>query len=312
MTTTPAPFRFGVQTYAAGSAAQWRDQALRAADLGYTSAHLPDHLGGQFSPLPALTAVATAAPGLRVGPMVLNCAVRHPVALAKELATLDVLAEGRLDVGLGVGWQSTDFVRSGTPRLDPGARVRRLMEFVAVLEALWEHGELSHEGEFFQFADAKCLPKPVQSRLPLFVGGGSPKVLGFAGRRAQTVGLDVPQPSGQFHPATFLGAASRSAFLRRAEWARVAAAEAGREITLSMQIPSGLVRLDGGSTEDIAEQWGVTSDVLADSPLSLLGDTDAVVEKLQKWRVESGVSFLVIPADAMTVAAPLVARLAGM
>lgn len=304
-------FEFGVQLYGAADAKAWQEQAQRASDLGYRSVHMPDHLGGQFSPLLALGAAAAAAPRLRVGTLVLNCATRHPVVLGKELATLDVLTDGRLQVGVGAGWQRTDFVRSGTDPLDPAGRVRRLIEYVMVLEALWQGQELTHHGEFFDFEGARCQPRPIQARFPLLVGGGSVKVLSFAGRRAQTVGLDVPQPAGHFEPRTFLLAASRRAFLQRAAWTWNAAAEAGRDITLLMQIPSDLLHLSGSAEATVASRWGVAAEVLVDSPLALVGELHAVVEQLQRWREESGVSYLVVPADAMDAAGPLVDRLAG-
>jgi probable F420-dependent oxidoreductase len=305
------PFAFGVQLYAAADAAAWREQARRAADLGYRSVHLPDHLGGQFSPLLALAAAAAAAPGLRIGTLVLNCAIRHPVVLAKELATLDVLTEGRLQVGVGAGWQLTDFARAGIDRLRPAARIRRLIEYVTILDDLWRGKELTHHGEFYRFADARCLPRPVQPEVPLLVGGGSVTVLSFAGRQAQGVGLDVPQPAGRFEPRAFLLAAGRQAFRQRAEWARAAAAAAGNDITLYQQIPSDLVHLDGSAAAEVAARWDAGTDELLDSPLALVGEVDVVVERLRRWREESGVSYLIIPADAMDSASPLVARLAG-
>jgi probable F420-dependent oxidoreductase len=310
-TSTNPPFRFGVQMHHTADAKSWHASAQRAADLGYHSVHMPDHLGGQFSPLLALAAIASTQPSIRIGTLVLNCALRHPVVLAKELATLDVLSEGRLEVGLGAGWQRTDFLRSGTDRLGPAARLRRLAEYVTVLETLWRGGELDHRGEFFHCTGAVCLPRPVQARLPLLIGGGSRRILELAGGRAQTVGLDVPQPRGRFDPAVFLRAAGRAAFLSRAGWARAAAVATGRDITLQMQIPADLLHIGTDAPDRVAARWGVPTEVLHDCPLALVGSVDEVTERLRRWRAESGVSYLVVPADAMVAASPLVERLAG-
>ncbi|HEY3611839.1 MAG TPA: LLM class flavin-dependent oxidoreductase [Pseudonocardiaceae bacterium] len=300
------PFEFGVQLYGATDVKEWREQAQRAYDLGYRSVHLPDHLGGQFDPLLGLADAAAAVPGLRIGTLVLNCATRHPVVLAKALATLDVLTDGRLEVGLGAGWQRTDFERTGIDRLGPAGRVRRLTEYVTILETLWRGEELTHHGEFFDIDGARCLPTPVQRSLPLLIGGGSADILRFAGRRARAVALDVPQPAGRFEPTAYLSAAHLSAFRQRADWAR----EAGRDIELLIQIPSGLIGPADAATE-IAAHWGVSVDALQDTPLALVGDVDEVADRLRRWRAESDVSRIVVPADAMTTAQPLVARLTG-
>lgn len=292
--------------YAADDARAWGDQARRAADLGYTSLHLPDHLGGQFSPLPALAAAAAAAPGLRVGTLVLNCAIHHPVVLAKELATVDVLTKGRLQVGIGAGWQRTDFDRTGADRLAPAARVRRLIEFVSILDALWRGAVVTHHGEYYDVTDARCLPAPVTRPLPLLIGGGSAAILRFAGATAQAVGLDVPQPAGRFDAGTYLAAAGTTAFRDRAGWAR----QAGRDVELVMQIPAGLVALDARPA-DVAARWGVATDVVTDSPLALVGDVAEVADRLTRWRAETGVSRIVVPGDAMADARPLVEKLAG-
>jgi probable F420-dependent oxidoreductase len=308
---TTTAFQFGVQLYGADDAHAWRRQARQAADLGYRSLHLPDHLGGQFSPLLGLADAAAAAPTLRIGTLVLNCATRHPVVLTKALATLDLLTEGRLQVGIGAGWQQTDFTRSGIDRRTPAARVRRLVEYVTIMETLWQDEKLTFHGEFFDIEDARCLPRPVQQPLPLLIGGGSAGILRFAGSRAQTVGLDVPQPSGRFEPTAFLRAASWQAFQERADWARAAASAAGRDITLLMQIPSGLVALSGSAAPGVAQRWGVSADVLMDSPLAIVGEVDVVAERLRRWRAASGVSQVIVPADAMVAARPLVDLLAG-
>ena len=305
------PFTFGVQLYSAADSWSWREQAREAADHGYASVHLPDHLGGQFSPVPALAAIAEAVPGLRIGTLVLNCATRHPVPLTKELATLDVLSDGRLEVGIGAGWQLTDFRRSGAERLAPAARIDRLVEHVDVMTRLWAGEEVTHAGRYYRFSDARCLPRPVQADLPLLIGGGSRRVLAFAGTAARAVGLDVPQPDGVFDPRAFLLAASRKMFLERASWATDAAREVGHEVTLVQQIPSDLVHLNGDSPDVVARRWKVGPGELLDSPIALVGATQAVIERLQEWRALSGVSRFVVPADAMRAARPIVDRLAG-
>src|SRR5438270_9547795 len=109
------PFRFGVSVHGARYGAEWRGIARQAEAFGYSTLLLPDHLGDQLSPIPALVAAADATSTLRVGSLVFDNDFRHPVMLAKEAATLDVLSEGRLELGLGAGWLKPEYERSGMP-----------------------------------------------------------------------------------------------------------------------------------------------------------------------------------------------------
>ena len=111
----PRPFRFGVSVHGSKSRAEWRGIARHAEALGYSTLLIPDHLGDQLSPIPALVAAADATSTLRVGSLVFDNDFRHPVMLAKEAATLDVLSEGRLELGLGAGWLKPEYERSGMP-----------------------------------------------------------------------------------------------------------------------------------------------------------------------------------------------------
>ena len=107
------PFRFGVQLSAADSGARWRATARKIEDLGYSTLFVPDHFDGQFGPLVALTVAAEATSTLRVGSLVFGNDYRHPIVLAKEVATLDLLSEGRFEFGLGAGWLSSDYQLAG-------------------------------------------------------------------------------------------------------------------------------------------------------------------------------------------------------
>jgi probable F420-dependent oxidoreductase len=309
----PRPLiEFGVQLYAAPDAGAWRDLVLRAEDLGYSSVHLPDHVGGQFGPLVGLTAAAMATSRLRVGILVLNSALRNPVVAAKELATLDVVSGGRLQIGLGAGWQRVDFTRTGLAWLAPSARVRRVREYVDVLEAFWLGKPFSYRGAFYDLADVACEPRPVQAELPLLIGGGSQRLLELAGRRARVAGLDVPQPAGRFDPAAFLAGATAAQFEARAAWVRDAAAAAGRQVALEMAVPDDLVHLDvtPDQVRDIAGRWLTEPEALANIPLALVGDLEIVARRLLEWQRRTGISRFVVQQGAMQRAAPLVERLA--
>src|SRR3954447_8040460 len=139
------PFRFGVINERMGTAAGWVAQARKAESLGYATLLLrdhfvPDYFGDQVAPLTALVAAACAATTLRVGTLVFDNDYRHPVLLAKEAATLDLLSGGRLELGIGAGWLRTEYERAGLPYDSNGVRVSRLEEGIAVLKGLFADG----------------------------------------------------------------------------------------------------------------------------------------------------------------------------
>src|SRR5579872_2370902 len=131
------PFRFGIQLSRAATLADWRDQARKLEDLGYSTLFIPDHFEDQFGPLVALTVAAEATTTLKVGSLVLDNDYRHPLVLAKEAATLDLASEGRFEAGIGAGWMKTDYDESGIAYDEPSVRVSRLEEGVKVMKALW-------------------------------------------------------------------------------------------------------------------------------------------------------------------------------
>src|ERR1700749_5011580 len=135
------PFRFGVHAAGAPTMSAWRDQARTAEALGYSTLYIPDHLDDQFGPLVATTVAAEATSTLNVGPVVLNNDLRHPVILAKEIATLGLAAEGRVEVGLGAGWLRSDYEEAGIEYDAPAVRGHRLAESLALMKTLWREGE---------------------------------------------------------------------------------------------------------------------------------------------------------------------------
>ncbi len=133
----PRPFRFGVSVHGSKSRAEWRDIARQAEALGYSTLLLPDHLGDQLSPIPALVAAADATSMLRVGSLVFDNDFRHPVMLAKEAATLDVLSGGRLELGVGAGWMKPEYERAGIPFERASVRIARMEEAIRIVKSLF-------------------------------------------------------------------------------------------------------------------------------------------------------------------------------
>ena len=132
-------------------------------------------------PLIWLAYVAAAAPTLRLGTCILIVPQHNPVVLAKELATLDHLSGGRLELGLGVGWMREEFEVLGIPWERRGARND---EYVAAMQALWAGPHAEYHGEFVDFDPATCSPRPVHGSIPILVGGDTPAAIRRAARMA--------------------------------------------------------------------------------------------------------------------------------
>ena len=132
------PFRFGIQCRGPADPAGWRALARKVEDLGWSTLTIADHFDdAPGARSPALMAAADATTALRVGTMVLANDYRHPVVVAKEAATLDVLTGGRFELGIGAGWMTVDYEAAGIPLDAAGVRVDRLAEAVSVLKGLW-------------------------------------------------------------------------------------------------------------------------------------------------------------------------------
>jgi len=134
--TRQRPFRFGVSVHQARSKDEWISTARQAEALGYSTLLMPDHLGDQLAPVPALLAAAEATQTLRIGSLVFDNDFRHPVMLAKEAATLDVLSGGRFEFGLGAGWKRSEYEQAGITYDPPAERVRR-MEVLHLIKGLF-------------------------------------------------------------------------------------------------------------------------------------------------------------------------------
>jgi len=184
------PFRFGVSVRSAKSPAEWAEKARKLEDLGYSVLAVPDHLTDLLAPMPALVSAAAATERLRVGTMVLNNDFRHPVLTAREGATVDVLTDGRLELGLGAGHMKSEYDEAGLA-FDPGAtRVERLGEAVVIVKRLLEGESVTFAGRHYRVTSHTIHPLPVQRpRPPIFIGGSAPRLLALAVKEADIVGL---------------------------------------------------------------------------------------------------------------------------
>src|SRR4051812_20399498 len=169
---TVRPFRFGVQCSSPPSptAGSWAALARRCEELGYSTLTVADHFDDQLAPVPAIMAAADATTTLRVGALVFANDYRHPVVLAKEAATLDVLSGGRFEMGLGAGWMTSDYQAAGIPLERPRVRIARMVEALEVIPRLWSPEPCSSHGVHYDVEGLDGLPKPVQwPRPPILI-----------------------------------------------------------------------------------------------------------------------------------------------
>jgi probable F420-dependent oxidoreductase len=306
------PFRFGVQLSKAPTGRAWRDIARKIESLGYSTLFIPDHLDDQLAPIAALTSAAEATETLRVGSLVFDNDYRHPVILAKEMATLDLLSEGRVEVGIGAGWMRSDYDQSGIPYDSPGVRVARMREGVAIMKALWQQESVTFEGEHYQIADARGLPRPhTKPHPPIVIGGGSPKVLAFAAREADIVGINPNLAAGHIG-REITGQLAVEHYHERIGWVREAAGE--RFAQLELQCLTFMVSVGEAREvvlERIAPLFSLPPAEAAKVPLALVGTVEEIVETLVARRDELGLSYWVVHEPELDAFADVVATLAG-
>jgi probable F420-dependent oxidoreductase len=303
------PFRFGVHAAVAPTMSAWRDQARMAEDLGYSTLYVSDHLGAQFGPLVATTVAAEATSTLHVGTVVLNNDLRNPVVLAKEIATLGLAAEGRVEVGLGAGWLRSDYEQAGIEFDKPAVRIDRLAESVAVMKRLWSEGEATFAGRYHSVRDARCDPRP-DSPPRVIIGGGSRRILSLAAKQADTVGVNTSLASG-VNPSDLASQATFDHYDRCLSWMREAAPDRFDAIELQIMAFATRVVASRRAAVRTATMLGLPGEDALELPIVLIGTADELCERLLERRKRWGFTNIVVPAEAMESFAPVVAQLAG-
>jgi probable F420-dependent oxidoreductase len=310
------PFRFLADIHEIVSGPELAARARRAEQMGYHALVLPDHLLGQLSPVVAMSTVAAATSTLRVSAFVFNNDLRHPAVLAQDLASIDVLSGGRLDVALGAGWNKPEYDAIGIAFDPTPIRQARLAESITVLKGLFSGSPFSFAGEHYTITDYNAEPVPVQRpHPPFFIGGGGRRTLTLAGREADIVGL-APRilPAGTVDPASLTLAAARE----KIDWVRAAAGDRFDSLEFNIYPSTWPVTV----TDDLRGEarrvidalrsrtgMELTEDEVIDSPHVFIGSVDRLVEKLVQLREELGVSSVLLgDLDELT---PVLERLAG-
>jgi probable F420-dependent oxidoreductase len=306
------PFRFGVEMLHAMEGRSWTDSVREAEALGYSTLFVPDHFDEGYGPLTAMAATAAVTTTLNVGALVFDCDFRHPAVLARELASIDALSEGRLEVGLGAGWKKLDYDRSGIPMDPPKVRVDRMIEHMKVLKGLFADGPFSFVGEHYRITDLDGTPKPYRAGGPRFlIGGGGRRVLRFAAANADIVGVNASIHSGEVDTAAAQDALPVS-IDEKVGWVRERAGDRIDEIELNAWLSVASVTDDAAGVADmLAGVFEASPQNVLDSPLTLIGSESEVIERLHERRERWGYSYTVIPGDQLQDFAPVVAQLTG-
>jgi probable F420-dependent oxidoreductase len=314
----PRPFQFIAGLRRVVDRATLVEHARTAEKLGFTHLCIHDHLEPQLAPIPMLTAVAMATERLRVCPLVLNNDLRHPAVLAQELATLDVISYGRLDVGIGAGWNEPEYRAIGLQFDPPGLRIERMTEAIAILRGLFADGPFSFSGRQYAITNLDGQPKPVQRPHPPFlVGGTRERVLRLAAREGDIVGIDLRQDRESLPDAW------PDRMDTRVGWVRDEAGERFDSLDLSVLRILGPIAITPHAREAalrVADAYRASTGLelspedIIESPYSLIGTIPSLVDKLRRARDRWGInSYLLGWFDEPEVAhlEPLVEQLTG-
>ena len=316
------PFRFGVQATNATGGRQWRDTVRKIEDLGYSTLFLADHYLGpgpaqraartprqDLAPIAAMAAAAAHSETLRIGCRVFCIDYHVPAVLAKEAATLDLLSDGRLELGIGAGWSEVEYTAMGLEFDRPGRRIAKLAEVVSLIKAHWQGDELDYTGEFVRVSGYAGRPRPVQRpHPPIMIGGGGQRVLSLAGREADIVSIS----SVPFAARDADGLDPQSVAQRRIGFARAAAGERYRDLDVESS-PYFTEITDDPETAlaGIGKTTGISADVLRNHPNVLIGSPESVGELLRSRRESLGVNYVTVQQSQIESFAPVVALLHG-
>jgi len=317
MTVTAAttrPFRFSLQAVQAESRQAWVELVRRVDDGGFDMIVTADHLGDGLSPLVPLAVAAGVSDRLRLGVMVLNSDFYHPALLARSAATLDLLSDGRLELGLGAGHAQPEYTQVGLTFDAPGTRVERLEEAAILLRRLLNREAVTYSGKHYQLTEHRCDPMPLQANVPLLIGGAGRRVHRIAVRHADAVGFTGAGRTldhGQHHdPSRY-----------RADCVDDDVAAVRAAVAPDKPLPELQVLVQGVAVTDdalgVAQRIShkrlptlTAADVLS-TPYLMIGSTSTLIDRLVEQRERWGFSHYTVRQDAVGQLEPVIAALAG-
>jgi probable F420-dependent oxidoreductase len=273
---------------------------------------MPDHFTEQLAPVPALMAAADATTTLRIGALVWDNDYKHPVVMAKELATMDVLSDGRLEIGYGAGWMITDYEQSGIPYDPAGVRITRFEEGLHIIRQAMTGEQFSFSGEHYTITDYAATPRAAQQPCPpVLIGGGGKRVLGIAARQADIVGINATMHAGRVGPEAI---ASMTAEAVDEKVAIVKAAAGDRFDQVELNVRAFMVNVTDDRTGVLAgmsQMLGVEQSMVRNTPFALIGSPSQLIDDLEERRAKWGFSYVIVGAEDVDTFAPVVAALRG-
>jgi probable F420-dependent oxidoreductase len=268
--------------------------AQHVEDSGYHTLVMPDHLGARFALAPALVLAAEATSKLRVGSLVYDNDFRHPALLAQEVASIDLLTDGRFEFGLGAGWLKSEYDAAGIPFDDGATRVERMAEALHVVKALFDATPLTYEGRFYRLTGLTGSAKPAQQpHPPILIGGGGRRLLTLAAKEADIISV-MPQ-SRRDGSGLEDGDASPEAFARKVAWIREAAGSRFSTIELNTLVQTVLITDHGrDAAEPLGKEYAMDADQVFETPLVLIGSLDQIAQTLEQRRERFGLSYITV------------------
>ncbi|HKY51702.1 MAG TPA: TIGR03621 family F420-dependent LLM class oxidoreductase [Candidatus Limnocylindria bacterium] len=311
------PMRFATQSGGAPSGQEWLDRAKRIEALGYGTLAMPDHMiGGAWAAMPALAAAAMVAPKLRVGTLVMDNDFRNPTVFARECATLDMITNGRFELGIGAGWLDRDYQSTGIPFDRGRVRVARLAEAVTLMKRLFTEEQVTLAGDYYRVEKAECRPKTVQQPHPPFlIAGGGPQILALAGREADIVAI-VPAGitgSGQIPPEQFRMETMRE----QIDIVREAAGDRFGAIELSMFLDCTLTDDREKAIAEIAarvapgERGAVEPETIRNNAYRGIGTLREIRDHIVRLRDAIGITYFCLRGPDVEKLGPIVSELTG-
>jgi probable F420-dependent oxidoreductase len=320
------PFQFGVMCATGDTAQSVKDKARKVEDLGYFSLLYNDHYAGPgpamdganhapqpIASIPAVTLAADVTTTLRLGFRVLCADYHNPIVLAKELATMDVFSEGRIEVGIGAGWIKNEYEAMGVAYDKPSERIARLDDYLTILKAIFSGEQVDVKGQHGVSASGfSGSPLPVQRPWPpIAVGGGGRKILGLGGRQADIVAFNINNRAGMIS-SEGMQLSTAAATLEKVGWVKDGAGERFDDITLEIGAYFSLVTPDaGGAAPMFADMMGISPEEVLKHPHALIGSVDEIADSIEQRREEYGFSYVTVLETLVDDFAPVVAKLAG-
>jgi probable F420-dependent oxidoreductase len=302
--------RFGVEMLEPFEGMSWAESARRLEDLGYSTLFVSDHFNEGYGPIAGMAAAVAATTTLKVASAVFAPDFRHPAVLAHELASIDQISSGRLEVGIGAGYMVEDFVSSGIRMDPPGVRVDRMIEYVTVLRGLFGEGPFSFTGTHYNISALEGVPTPfTPGGPPIFIAGGGKRLLSFAATTAEIIGVNVSLPSSEARAAAARDGVP-SSIDEKLSWIREAAGDRFDDIEIHDWVRYAFVTNDSASiVSGLSGPLNASEEDVRSSPMVLVGDVGEIVERVHARRDRWGYSYFTIQQPVALEFADVVSRL---